>query len=238
MALINCPECGREISDTAENCPGCGIPLKRLVKCSDCGKYLLDSEMVCCNCGKRVSDLNDNIITGDSVVDRKVLNSKKTLGSILAIVIIVIAVLLFSKFSQKENGLFEDHAWGTSYSDLSNALEKKNGKTPNGDGESNLFETIENYGNMDGIEAGVVYQFGRTGLSSVIVFLTFYSTDYTSDDVSEIMREKLNKTYGEGKPLKSGMLTLEYQTEWTTENSIISLVNYSEDMVVIEYSPN
>ncbi len=26
MALIRCPECGREISDQAESCPGCGCP--------------------------------------------------------------------------------------------------------------------------------------------------------------------------------------------------------------------
>nr|DAP78965.1 MAG TPA: hydrogenase/urease nickel incorporation protein [Bacteriophage sp.] len=26
MALINCPECGREISDKALSCPGCGCP--------------------------------------------------------------------------------------------------------------------------------------------------------------------------------------------------------------------
>lgn len=28
MALIKCPECGREISDKAVNCPGCGAPVK------------------------------------------------------------------------------------------------------------------------------------------------------------------------------------------------------------------
>lgn len=27
MALINCPECGKEISDKAVNCPSCGYPL-------------------------------------------------------------------------------------------------------------------------------------------------------------------------------------------------------------------
>lgn len=26
MALINCPECGRKISDKADSCPGCGCP--------------------------------------------------------------------------------------------------------------------------------------------------------------------------------------------------------------------
>jgi len=27
MALINCSECGREVSDAAASCPGCGHPL-------------------------------------------------------------------------------------------------------------------------------------------------------------------------------------------------------------------
>lgn len=29
MALINCPECGREVSDKAVSCPGCGYPLQK-----------------------------------------------------------------------------------------------------------------------------------------------------------------------------------------------------------------
>ena len=29
MALINCPECGKEISDEAKTCPNCGKPLKK-----------------------------------------------------------------------------------------------------------------------------------------------------------------------------------------------------------------
>jgi len=28
VALINCPECHREISDKAESCPHCGFPLE------------------------------------------------------------------------------------------------------------------------------------------------------------------------------------------------------------------
>ena len=28
MALINCPECGKEISDAAASCPHCGYPIK------------------------------------------------------------------------------------------------------------------------------------------------------------------------------------------------------------------
>ena len=29
MAMIKCPECGREISDTASVCPGCGAPVRK-----------------------------------------------------------------------------------------------------------------------------------------------------------------------------------------------------------------
>ena len=29
MALINCTECNKEISDKAQNCPGCGAPIKK-----------------------------------------------------------------------------------------------------------------------------------------------------------------------------------------------------------------
>ena len=29
MALIKCPECGREVSDRADSCPNCGCPVKK-----------------------------------------------------------------------------------------------------------------------------------------------------------------------------------------------------------------
>lgn len=212
MSLIKCPECGREISYYAEICPGCGKALKSLTKYSNYEQYVLDK--------------------------RNTINKKRIMGIAVIIVTIVIAVLIFTRLNPRDDGLFENHAWGTSYSDLANDLEKNNGKTPSGDGSSNLYETIENYYGMDGIEAGVVYQFGRTGLSSVKVFLTFRSTQYTADDVLEMMKEKFNKMYGDGRALQSGMFILEYQTDWVTENSIISLVNYSDDMVVIDYNPN
>lgn len=32
MALINCPECGKEISDKSEKCIGCGFPIKDFLK--------------------------------------------------------------------------------------------------------------------------------------------------------------------------------------------------------------
>jgi len=33
MALINCPECGTEVSKNAESCPKCGHPLEAMSGC-------------------------------------------------------------------------------------------------------------------------------------------------------------------------------------------------------------
>lgn len=32
MAIIQCPECGKEVSDTAKACPNCGYPIKQKIK--------------------------------------------------------------------------------------------------------------------------------------------------------------------------------------------------------------
>ena len=59
MALINCPECSREISDKADACPHCGYPvaknttpyLPETVQCLDCRKDVPFNDQVCPHCG-------------------------------------------------------------------------------------------------------------------------------------------------------------------------------------------
>ena len=55
MALINCPECSREISDKAASCPHCGLPmapaLPDSVNCLDCHKDFPFDDHVCPHCG-------------------------------------------------------------------------------------------------------------------------------------------------------------------------------------------
>lgn len=36
MALITCPDCKKEISDSADNCPHCGRPMATAIKCPTC----------------------------------------------------------------------------------------------------------------------------------------------------------------------------------------------------------
>ena len=58
MALIKCPECGKEISDKASTCPSCGCPIatnEPAVEKSDAG-----------NSNSRSSDFNQ--VSGENSV--------------------------------------------------------------------------------------------------------------------------------------------------------------------------
>lgn len=71
MAMINCPECGREISDQAVTCPHCGTPIKKEDKkfCQHCGETIDKDCIVCPKCGKQVEELKGsgkNIIINNS----------------------------------------------------------------------------------------------------------------------------------------------------------------------------
>lgn len=52
MALINCPECGKEISDKAKECPGCGYPItKEDYECEECKNKYDSTKKMCPSCG-------------------------------------------------------------------------------------------------------------------------------------------------------------------------------------------
>ena len=89
MALIKCPECGREISDKAVACPGCGCPAsefgticKSIVdqedgnvntepkepKCPYCSSRDIDEEGYCNECGMKISVYSENSAKKKSAV--------------------------------------------------------------------------------------------------------------------------------------------------------------------------
>ncbi|MEI3556349.1 MAG: zinc-ribbon domain-containing protein [Eubacteriales bacterium] len=55
MALIHCPECGKEISDKAEKCIHCGHVMKEQPKiiCEDCGNEIPEGAETCPVCDIR-----------------------------------------------------------------------------------------------------------------------------------------------------------------------------------------
>jgi len=120
MALINCSECGHQISDKAPNCVKCGSPNSPkidLVICFECGFEIEKDEKSCKNCGaiqpikvaKPIeTKVNENSKSGIS----------KSLPKVLFLFFVVIAAV-FIYFKTKNGG---SHS-GNSFQD--NTYEEK-----------------------------------------------------------------------------------------------------------------
>ena len=61
MALINCPECGKQVTDTIEQCIHCGYMLHKHTnpQCPECGKEVENTQKQCNNCGFLLSNNED-----------------------------------------------------------------------------------------------------------------------------------------------------------------------------------
>lgn len=53
MAIVRCPECGKEISSKASVCVHCGC---KLIVCPECGQVNFADCSVCPNCGRKLTD--------------------------------------------------------------------------------------------------------------------------------------------------------------------------------------
>ena len=66
MALITCPECGKEISDQASVCPNCGAPVAKKF-CQHCGEQIDKDCVICPKCGKQVQESGQsNVVINNS----------------------------------------------------------------------------------------------------------------------------------------------------------------------------
>ena len=97
MALIKCPECGKEISDRATACPNCGTVFKIEPKktCSECGAELEEGMKVCPSCGCPIQEehVNDSEPQKVEVTGVKIATqSKKKIGTIIGLIIAIIVV--------------------------------------------------------------------------------------------------------------------------------------------------
>lgn len=51
MAIIKCPECGKQISDKAPTCPNCGVQIAgKLTLCANCGNIYFEEDRICPVC--------------------------------------------------------------------------------------------------------------------------------------------------------------------------------------------
>lgn len=101
MALITCPECGKDVSDKAVECPHCKAILKEPDKkiCVECGNELEEGTEICPKCGCPTAEHeNDKLIDNVAGTKENLLNNKKKIkvaawGIVVVILIIIIAIM-------------------------------------------------------------------------------------------------------------------------------------------------
>jgi len=71
MALINCPECGGQVSDKANACPHCGFDIasyvNAVVECPECGSLVSNVAESCPNCGYVLAGAIKEVVTAELV---------------------------------------------------------------------------------------------------------------------------------------------------------------------------
>lgn len=118
MALIKCPECGKEISDKADFCPNCGCPKSEFeasvqensATCARCGKTLIDANRYYCDECRDIikkSEQKNNEVTFNNRITPSLARQKRILNTvrwIFAAFIFFLALTLF--FSYGISGFF------------------------------------------------------------------------------------------------------------------------------------
>ena len=108
MALINCPNCNKEISDKAKVCVGCGHQIlddanteKRMVTCPECGGIADSLTDICSNCGYPLNSLG---IKADEKQKSKSIFKKKWFWiSAICFMLLISIVLFVANRARNEN---------------------------------------------------------------------------------------------------------------------------------------
>lgn len=106
MAMIQCPSCGKQISDKAAKCPSCGCEsiLNEKKICAECGAELSQNEMVCHVCGCPVDVVSSSLPQQVEVTGVKISKkSKKNFFGIVIVLVLAIAVMVGAIQVNKQN---------------------------------------------------------------------------------------------------------------------------------------
>lgn len=101
MALIKCPECGKEISDKAASCPNCGYPINAATIHTENGddEIFLDEYK-----DDKIEDTNSNTSSRLSKFKDIIIGSHIWIPLVCVVIIVfIILILVFSRNRQQKN---------------------------------------------------------------------------------------------------------------------------------------
>lgn len=87
MALINCQECGKEISDKATSCPNCGCPVLKNNNCILCGSLTSNEDNVCDKC-KKDYEITTGKISEESMIDNDAIENTKANTALITSIVL------------------------------------------------------------------------------------------------------------------------------------------------------
>ena len=85
MSLIQCKNCGHNISDKAERCPNCGTPVSHPIYCPECGQRMESTDESCPNCGCPRSGHKCNSSSIDDVFSNGPSGKSRGVAALLAV---------------------------------------------------------------------------------------------------------------------------------------------------------
>ena len=104
MALIHCPNCGKEISDKAQKCVYCDYILtpESKIICPECGNEIEQNATVCPSCGYPMAVAEEDAMHAEKNKEEQPQNTKKKRITLAIFAIVLIAVLCFGFAQIKE----------------------------------------------------------------------------------------------------------------------------------------
>ena len=122
MAMIKCPECGKEISDRAEVCPGCGYPVE---------DYLQETKE------KEQREIPEKKWNESEKKVSMLIKNRKFQISAIVLAILVLAIVMVYKWIHVE--VIHDVTWGMSVSQVKQREDKYDGNSGYYDEENGYY---------------------------------------------------------------------------------------------------
>lgn len=193
-----------------------------LINCSECGKSVSSRAITCPNCGCPID-------ISLEVTHRKGRLKFKSIGiTVILLSFFIIIIFLVVKYFNSPNtdGYYEKTKWGMTLEQVQNKLK---GKSTLSKDKLAITESIENYDDIEGVDALVLYGCDENSLQKVSIYLTNSGeSSYTDSRLIERYENKFNELYEKEDEDDIGAY-------WKAKKSKVEIIYLSDGLIVITY---
>ncbi|MBR2831336.1 MAG: zinc-ribbon domain-containing protein [Oscillospiraceae bacterium] len=210
MALIICPECGKQVSSMATACPECGYPLSSYS-----------------NSNEQNPDNSSVESVSDGSKFSKLTKKHRIIAS--AIVGAIILCVIFFAFKGNNSPYYAGIRWETSRTEIER-------KFPDGDnnmaGGYTATNSNKRYFDIKGVSELPVFTFDSDDqLIEIIVFMTFDEQNTSFDFIMSEITEKIERNFKNTGDRKSGFVENYYEDKV----SKVIITYFSDGVITVKF---